>query len=89
MSKLEEVVAPAAIERALEIYQQLQQRDQSVLLQARKILTQHIYGMIDQGEFNEERLTVGDLAHPIKSAQFVSTKNEGRLVADKPPGDGG
>ena len=82
MSKLEEVVAPAAIERALEIYQQLQHRDQSVLLQARKILTQHIYGMIDQGEFNEERLTVGGLAqlkaverdHPIKSAQFVPTK---------------
>jgi hypothetical protein len=45
--------------------------------------------MIDQGEFNEQRLTVGDLAHPIKSAQFVSTKNEGRLVGDKPPGDGG
>lgn len=82
MSKLEEVVAPAAIERALEIYQQLQQRDQSVLLQARKILTQHIYGMINQGEFNEERLTVGGLSqlkaverdHPIKSAQFVPTK---------------
>ena len=33
---VEEVVAPAAIERAFGIYQQLQQRDQSVLLQARQ-----------------------------------------------------
>jgi hypothetical protein len=58
---IEEVVAPAAIERALGIYQQLQQRDQSVLLQARKILTRHIYGMVDQGEHDEQRLTVGGL----------------------------
>ena len=50
MSKLEEAVAPAAIERALGIYQQLQPRDKSVLLQARKIVTQHIYGMVDKGK---------------------------------------
>ena len=76
-SSVEQVVAPTAIERALSVYQQLQERDQSVLLQARKILTQHIYGMIDQGENDEHRLTVGGLVrlkaverdHPIKSAQ--------------------
>lgn len=86
MSKLEEVVAPAAIERALAIYEQLQPRDQSVLLQARKILTQHIYGLIDKGEFNEQRLTVGGLAqlkaverdHRIKSAQLVPTKKRSK-----------
>jgi hypothetical protein len=55
---IEEVVAPAAIERALGIYRQLRQRDQSVVLQARKILTQHIFGMVDQGEQDEQRLTV-------------------------------
>src|SRR6478672_13907823 len=74
---IEEVVAPAAIKRALGIYQQLRQRDQSVVLQARKILTQHIFGMVDQGEQDEQRLTVGGLAHlkaverdhAIKSAQ--------------------
>jgi hypothetical protein len=81
---VEEVVAPAAIERAFGIYQQLQQRDQSVLLQAQKILTQHIYGMVDQGERNERRLTVGGLAHlkaierdhAIKSAQDAPTKKQ-------------
>ena len=80
--RVEEVVAPAAIERALTIYQQLQHRDQSVLLQARKIVTQHIYGMIDRGEHNEQRLTVGGLVqlkaverdHSIKSAQEAPIK---------------
>jgi hypothetical protein len=60
---VEAVVAPAAIERALAIYQQMQPRDQSVIVQARKILTQHIYGMVDRGERDERRLTVGGLAH--------------------------
>src|SRR4030081_1911251 len=60
---VEVVVAPAAIERALHAYEQLQPRDPSVILQARKILTQHIYGMVDQGEHDEQRLTVGGLAH--------------------------
>ena len=77
---VEEVVAPAAIERALGIYQQLRQRDQSVVLQARKILTQHIFGMVDQGEQDEQRLTVGGLIHlkaierdhAIKSAKSAS-----------------
>ncbi len=78
--RVEEIVAPAAIERALTIYLQLQQRDRSVLVQARKILTQHIYGMVDQGECEERRLIVGGLAHlkaierdhSIKSAQDTS-----------------
>jgi hypothetical protein len=60
---VETVIAPVAIERALSIYQQLQERDQSVMLQARKILTQHIYGMVDRGECDEQRLTVGGLVH--------------------------
>jgi len=83
---IEEVVAPAAIERALGIYQQLKQRDQSVLLQARKILTRHIYGMVDQGEHDGQRLTVGGLVrlkaverdHAIKSAEDVLTKRRKR-----------
>jgi len=74
---VEEVIAPTAIERALSVYQQLNQYDQSVVLQARKILTQHIYGMVDQGERDMQRLVVGGLArlkaverdHEIKSAQ--------------------
>src|ERR1700730_10573578 len=77
-----EITAPAALERALPSYQQLQQRGQSVLLQARKILTQWIYGMVDKGECDEQRLTVGGLVrlkaherdHAIKSAQNAPAK---------------
>jgi hypothetical protein len=84
---IEEVGAPAAIERALGIYQQLQDPDRSVCLQARKILTQHIYAMVDKGERDELRLTVGGLKHlklierdhPIKSAHATSCKNVRRL----------
>jgi hypothetical protein len=60
---LEQVIATVAVERALSIYKMLQVRDQSVVLQARKVLTQHIYGMIDQGETDEQRLTVSGLTH--------------------------
>ena len=77
---VEQVIAPAAIERALSIYEQLQEHDQSVVSQARKILTQYIYGMVDQGECDEQRLVLGGLAqlkaverdHEIKSAQKCS-----------------
>jgi hypothetical protein len=65
---VEGVCAPAAIERALGIYQKLQERDRSVVVQARKILTRHIYAMVDQGEWDEHRLTVGGLAH-LKSIE--------------------
>jgi hypothetical protein len=80
---VELVVAPAAIERALDVYEQLEPHDPSVILQARKILTQHIYEMVDQGEQDEQdeqRLIVGGLAHlkaverdhGIKSAHVAS-----------------
>ena len=59
-TRLKRSIAPAAIERALAIYQQLQPRDQSVIVQARKILTQHIFAMVDRGERDEQRLTVGE-----------------------------
>lgn len=85
---VEEIVAPAAIERALGIYQQLQPRDQSVIAQARKILTQHIYGMVDKGESNEQRLTVGGLVqlkaverdHDIRSAHATGLRKRKRKV---------
>lgn len=79
---VELVAAPAAIERALQVYEQLQPRDASVLSQARKILTQHVYGMVDRGEQDERRLIVGGLAHlkaverdhEIRSAHILSEK---------------
>jgi hypothetical protein len=82
-----DAAAPVAIERALSIYQQLQERDQSAMIQARKILTHHIYGMIDQGECDEQRLTVGGLIylksverdHAVKSVYDCSSKSRKKL----------
>ena len=50
----------------------MRQQDHSVLVQARKILTQHIYGMVDRGEHDEQRLTVGGLVY--LKAVSVTTK---------------
>jgi hypothetical protein len=77
------VAAPAAIDHALQVYEQLRPRDPSVLSQARKILTQHVYGMVDRGEQDERRLTVGGLAHlkaverdhEIRSAHIAPEKD--------------
>ena len=59
---IEEVTAPAAIERALDVYEQLQPQDLPVRRRARKVVTQRSYGMVDQGERDEHRLTVGGVA---------------------------
>jgi hypothetical protein len=63
----------------------------SVVLQAKKILTQHIYGMVDRGERDEQRLTVCGLIHlkaverdhGIKSAQDASNKKETREASSE------
>jgi hypothetical protein len=60
---LQDVIAPTAIERAMSIYEQLRDRDQTILVQARKILTKRIYAMVDVGEFDPHKLTVSGLAH--------------------------
>ena len=83
------VTAPAAVERALSIYQQFQQRDLSVLAQAKKILIQQIYAMVDQGETDEQRLTVAGLArlkaverdHAIKSVRPPVRRNTSQPVS--------
>jgi hypothetical protein len=73
---VEEIVAPAAIERAIKIYQQFQARDPCSLRQARKALTQHIFGLVDAGERNEDRMTVSGLAH-LKSLERYKAKKSG------------
>src|SRR6266478_6941848 len=89
---VELVIAPAAIERALQAYEQLQPHDASVILQARKILTKHIFGMVDQGELDEQKLIAGGLAqlkavernHGIKSAHAASKKGVEKKVSSRP-----
>jgi hypothetical protein len=88
---VEDIVAPNAIERALSVYRRLKPCDQSVLLQARKMVTQHIYGMVDKGECDEQRLAVGGLArlksverdHAIRSASAPRSEARKSKCASK------
>lgn len=60
---VQDIIAPAAIERALGIYQQMRDCEHTVLMQARKTLTEKVYAMINGGESDETRLVVGALSH--------------------------
>jgi hypothetical protein len=60
---LEEVLAPAAIERAMGVFEQLKDRGHGEIVQARKAVHEHIYGLIAKGETDEHRLVVAGLAH--------------------------
>jgi hypothetical protein len=60
---IEEVAAPAAIERAMTIFAQFRERDHGELQQARKALHEFIYGLVAKGETDEQRLVVEGLAH--------------------------
>ena len=70
---VEEIVAPAAIERAISIFEQLQERDHCALVQARKALREHVYGLISKGETDEQRLVVAGLAH-LKELERQASK---------------
>ena len=60
---VEDSRAAAAIERALEIYESLCERDHETLVQARKALTEQIYALVSAGEVDEHKLTVGGLVY--------------------------
>jgi hypothetical protein len=63
-----------------------------VALQARKILTQHIFGMVDQGELDEQKLVAGGLAHlkAVERDHGIKSAHAGSKKAGKtrrhPPG---
>ena len=46
---LETTVAPSAVERAMSIFENFKERDHVELVQARKALTEHIFGQIAAG----------------------------------------
>lgn len=60
---MEDIVAPAAIERAVGIFEMFKDRDHCKVIQARKALTDHIFGLVAKGETDEQRLVVSGLAH--------------------------
>jgi hypothetical protein len=68
---LETTVAPAAIERALTIFERFRERDHANLVQTRKALTEHIFGLIATGKTDEQRLVVSGLTH-LKSIERMT-----------------
>jgi hypothetical protein len=85
---LQDVLAPAAIERALEIYRQMRDCDHAELVQARKTATGQVFALIDGGERDEQQLVIGALTHlkalqRARAAKPVSgSKTAARATAD-------
>jgi len=69
--EIETSVAPAAIERAMAVFEKFKERDRAELVQARKALTDHIFGQVAAGQTDEERLVVSGLTH-LKSVERMT-----------------
>jgi hypothetical protein len=65
---IDDVLAPAVIERAMAIFESFKDRGHSDIAQARKAATQHVFGLICSGETDEKRLVVAALTH-LKSLE--------------------
>jgi hypothetical protein len=63
MDEIETFVAPSAIERAMELFEEFKDRDHCELVQARKALTDYVFSQVAAGETNGQRLFVSGLAH--------------------------
>jgi hypothetical protein len=68
---VEASIAPAAIERALGIFEKFRDRDHAALVQARKALTDHIFGQVAAGQTDEQKLVVSGLTH-LKSLEKMA-----------------
>lgn len=58
---IKDILAPAVVERAMSIYESF--KDRQLLVQARRVLTRHVFGLIGIGETSSRRPTVSGLAY--------------------------
>jgi len=65
---VETTVAPSAVERAMAVYETFKERGHTELVQARKALTEHVFGQVAAGQTDEQKLVVSGLAH-LKSLE--------------------
>jgi hypothetical protein len=68
---VETTVAPSAVGRAMAVYETFKERDHAELVQARKALTEHVFGQVAAGETDEQKLVVSGLAH-LKSLERMT-----------------
>jgi hypothetical protein len=65
---IEQILAPAVIERAMTVFESFKERDRCQIVQARKALTPHVFGLIGSGQTDEHRLVVSALTY-LKSLE--------------------
>ena len=68
---IEAAIAPAAIERAMDVFERFKDRDHAELVQARKAVTDQIFGQVAAGETDEQKLVVSGLKH-LKSLEKMT-----------------
>jgi hypothetical protein len=78
---IEEVLAPAVIERALSIFESFRERNHCEIVQARKVLTPHVFGLIEAGQTDEMRLVVSALTY-LKSLEARTASENSWKSAD-------
>jgi hypothetical protein len=60
---IEDLLAPAVIERAMSLFESFRERDHCEVVQARKALTPHVFGLIGSGQTDQQRLVVSALTY--------------------------
>jgi hypothetical protein len=68
---IEDILAPAVIERALSVFQSFGKCGHCELVQARKALTPHVFELIGSGQMDEQRLVVSALTY-LKSRETIA-----------------
>jgi hypothetical protein len=61
--QIEDVLAPAVIERAMSVFESFRERNHCEVVQARKALTPHVFGLIGSGQMDQQRLVVSALTY--------------------------
>jgi hypothetical protein len=65
---IEDILAPTVIERAMSIFESFRDRDHVDVVQARKALTQHVFGLIGSGQTDDKQLVISALTY-LKSLE--------------------
>ena len=60
---IEDILAPAVVERAMSIYESFCELRHTDIVQARRALTRHVFGLICTGETSGHTLTVAGLTY--------------------------
>jgi hypothetical protein len=58
---IEDVLAPAVIDRSMSIFESFRDRNRVDIVQARKAVTQHVFGLIGTGQTDDKKLVVSAL----------------------------